>query len=110
MITEQGRRLQQALGVYVSGGGTVCSLIARHSKTYHRLMEDQCNYSWACEPRFERRVERLEKRLEALVARLGEGYELVTSGDPRGYCVYIKTPDNRVNGDWGGRGVHGWDY
>ena len=112
-ITTPGRKLYDALrdslsNDYRDGLYTerlrICSQIARAAKTYHRRQEEACSYEWACGDKWDRDEARLEKRIAALVAELGEGFGVVLEGDPRGACVFITTPDKRTD-DWGQRGI-----
>lgn len=103
-ITKPGRLLQSALGAFNIGDATRCSIIARRARTYRRKMEEACSYEWAQGDAWDRSVERLERSIESAVAQLGHGYGVEFSGDPRGACVFIKTPDGRTD-DWGRRGI-----
>lgn len=117
MITENGRKLTNDLARYVGTTHellTVCSLMARHSRTLRRLSELSCgdgihsgewvNAHWEW---IERRTEQVEARLTKLAARLPETdhgpIALVLGGDPRGYVVSLIVPtDNgpRTVGVW----------
>jgi hypothetical protein len=94
-------------------------LILRHGATYSRLQEANCNgvgtyYGEdimqfnARQDRFEKAVEKkeqaIEKRITAICRELGDGFEPIFSGDPRGNTIKIKVPSGRTN-DWAREGV-----
>lgn len=103
-ITKPGRLLQTALRTYTPNSGSVCSIIARRAKTYHRKMEEACSYEWAQGDKWDRNIDRLEDSIRNAVAQFGVDYGVKFSGDPRGPCVFITTPDGRTD-DWGQRGI-----
>jgi len=128
-MTKAGRELAHRLGVDATlgfDGIRLCSLIARHEKTYRRVSEYECNGDpvrsliRANTPREEahrldalaterekansERGDRLAQRIADLVAMLGEGFSADCQGDPRGAVVRIHTPDKRDDG-WGGVAV-----
>jgi hypothetical protein len=79
---------------------TTCSAIASAAAQYHRYTERECNgESIPAE-----QITKLESKIRSLAASLGAGYGVKFSGDPRGACVFITTPDGRSD-DWGGRGI-----
>jgi len=109
-ITSKGHKLANDLKVF---GITqhvleVCSLLARHAVTHHRLQEIQCNReATAAELLQEKHIER---RIVELVSELPEaptGKATVKfSGDPRGYTVKIVIPGMPGN-TFGGGGEYG---
>lgn len=111
--TNRGRELARKLGPAIGTTWQInetCSLIARHARTHHRLMEIQCNdadlYEWA-----EKREEQIERRISELVADLPHTDEgpirVKFSGDPRGATVKLVMPGTlvRMHDDWGQEGV-----
>jgi serine phosphatase RsbU (regulator of sigma subunit) len=91
----------------------LANLLCRHGKTYARLQEANCNGvgSYANEPierfnkrqaRFEKELEHkeqlIERRVKAICKELGEGFEPVFEGDPRGFSIKIKVPSGRTDG------------
>ena len=100
-------------------GRIAAKLLLRHGKTYARLQEMNCNGvgTWYNEDpqsfakrqeRFEKYLEHreqlLEKRIKAIVAELGPGFNVVFGGDPRGCTVKVVVPSGRTN-DWGKEGI-----
>ena len=104
-ITGPGRDLANRLSIGFSKF-MVCSLIARHSRTYASMQVTRCNHPVGKE--FDRREDLIEKRIRSLVAELGEGYGVTLNGDARGAVVYISCPDGRYGDDWGQRGIRGF--
>ncbi len=85
----------------------LAELILRHGKTYSRIQEMNCNGvgTWYNESNesfskrqarheafCEKREQQLEKRITAICAELGAGFEPIFQGDPRGNTVKIKLP------------------
>jgi len=117
MITENGRKLTNDLARYVGTTHellSVCSLMARHSRTLRRLYELDCgdgihSGEWVNAHRdwLDRRTNQVETRLTKLAAKLPETdhgpIALNLYGDPRGYVVSLTVPtDNgpRTVGVW----------
>lgn len=70
------------------------------ARSYQRLQEADCNYGLS--PRQQTRERNIEKRIRAIVERLGlSGVKF--SGDPRGYTVKIVLPSGKTN-NWGQEG------
>jgi hypothetical protein len=78
--------------------------IVRDSRMRAAQMIAQCNYQWAQEPSYQKRVDDTRARLERSAAELAElwpGVGMQFDGDPRGMVVRILLPNGR--GDcWGG--------
>ncbi len=85
----------------------LAELILRHGKTYSRIQEMNCNGvgTWYGESNesfakrqsrheayCEKREQQLEKRITAICAELGAGFEPIFQGDPRGNTIKIKLP------------------
>lgn len=116
MITKRGRELARSVEPVI-GPPTVevlesLSKLARFAPAYNRIQEVWCSVE--LDERQTARVEANEARLEAIMRRhfeaLPAGLELRFTGDPRGYCVKLRTADpNRrreLRGtDWGGEDV-----
>jgi hypothetical protein len=76
--------------------------LCRDAATSARQAEDECNYEWAQEPDYQKRVQQCDARLEAHgkeLARLWPGASLKLAGDPRGYVVTI-FPPGEVDRGW----------
>lgn len=112
-ITRRGRELNKLIAKFV--GTTqrtleICSLVARHATTHHRLQEIQCSReATAAELIHERQ---LEDRIRKLVADLpqrsrGASIGVEFSGDPRGYTVKLVVPGDRGGNTWGLEGRYG---
>lgn len=71
----------------------------RMARAYRRLQLKACNEGLSDAE------EQASVEIETSISRLAEtlGMDVEFSGDPRGYCVYLKLPTGRSN-DWGGRG------
>ena len=128
MITSKGRQLAQKLSASIATTSEVleiCSKLCRHAKSYHRIMEAECNGHSAChnpslpiatvsklqaehEKWCERRSQQLEKRIRKLCYLLplidGERITPIFNGDPRAAVVKLKMPDGRYD-DWGKEGI-----
>lgn len=78
-------------------GRQTCALIARHTQTIRRCSEALCSYDggekW--QARTEKAMNAAEKRVEALIASIGEGWEARHQGDCRGCVVYVMRPTDR---------------
>ncbi len=92
----------------------LAELILRHGKTYSRIQEMNCNGvgTWYNESNesfskrqarheayCEKREQQLEKRITAICAELGAGFEPIFQGDPRGNTVKIKLPSQPKAGN-----------
>lgn len=92
---------------YSSEMVAICSVLARHATTYHRIQEIWCSVEMTERQvrHLEHREEMLERRIRALADELtkeirannpdinfGE-IEVLFSGDPRGSTVKLKMPD-----------------
>lgn len=99
----------------------VCSLIARHAKTHHKLSEDECNGHPAMgnplvdirtanklQERFakwiDKRNAQIESRIRTLALQLPEVKSVNFSGDPRGATVKLIMKDGSYD-DWGHTGI-----
>lgn len=100
-------------------GEIAARLLCRHGKTYARIQEAVCNGvgTWYGESNesfarrqdrhekwTEKREQQLEKRIRAIVADLGPGFDVIFSGDPRGCTVKVVTPSGKTN-DMGREGI-----
>lgn len=108
-ITNNGRKLAISLNPSIGITNDIletCSLICRHAKTFHALMEFECNHGTT--PWVEKREPQLVARICQLVEQLplvnGEAIGAVFSGDPRGATVKLRMPDGRYD-DWGQEGI-----
>jgi len=111
-ITHRGHELNRLIAKFV--GTTqrtleICSLVARHATTHHRLQEIQCNRSASAgELLQEKRIEDRIRRLVANLPRLPIGAITVEfSGDPRGFTVKLVVPGDRGGNTWGLEGRYG---
>ncbi len=111
--TKRGNELASMLNPYI--GTTkrireICSLIARHARTHARLQEAQCNRNLT---RWETKREiQIETRIKALVADLPHTDDgpiaCVLQGDPRGFTVKLRVPNQSQAGNtWGLGGEFG---
>lgn len=96
--TKNGRKLAKTLEPLIGSSNQIqhfCSKICRWAVTHHRLAEDECNIAFDDEGQklFDERVEIIEQRITALVARLPETAEgpltVEFQGDPRGATVKL---------------------
>lgn len=115
-ITANGRELYRKLNHEIDMNAfdmmEITSLIARHAKTHHRLMELECsgeynNPYWKWSEKWqndlEKRIQLNERRIVELAQQID--CEVEFSGDPRGATVYLKNGIESDYDDWGGRGV-----
>ncbi len=110
VITSRGSELASELSKHIRTTPSVleiCSLIARHARSHHRIQENQCNRELS-ERELIREI-RIERRIQELVAQLPptKSAKRVTAkftGDPRGYTVRVVVPDDPHGGNTWGRG------
>lgn len=126
MITKRGRELQERLDHYAETGTTtemveICSLLARHARSLHRVFELQCNghpamgdpripikQAHQLQERFEAQLEKrgaqLTKRITDLADRLPHIKGVSFGGDPRG-CPFVLLTENGRGDAWGTPGI-----
>lgn len=79
----------------------VATLLVNRAEQLHKLAEHDCNYG------LDDRQEKRRDKLQAEVAEIAKafGFDVETSGDPRGCVVKLIDPTGKDTGDnWGG----GW--
>lgn len=111
---ELANRLAPAIGVSYEIN-QVCSLIARHARTYSHIQEMWCSVEMSDRRTryWEHRESLLESRIRLLVAQLPlpvgtvQAIAVLFSGDPRGVVVKLVMPEpwTRLHDDWGREGV-----
>ncbi|HEX6052745.1 MAG TPA: hypothetical protein VFZ21_25945 [Gemmatimonadaceae bacterium] len=112
-ITRRGHELNDLIAKFV--GKTqrtleICSLVARHATTHHRLQEIQCNReATAAELLQERNIEARIRKLVADLPQRSRGNSIAVKfqGDPRGYTVKLVVPGDNGGNTWGLGGEYG---
>lgn len=80
----------------------IASGLLNAGRSYGRLQTTRCNRGLTVGE--ERRETRLELKIAALTAQLGNGFLALLSGDPRGHTVKIRVPSGRSD-DFGESGI-----
>lgn len=116
-MSKRGNNLAHLLNPYIGTTDetrSICSRICRLEPEYTRIQEAWCNDDMPEKRRLrtEAREAHLESLIRALVEKLPHTdagpFTVVFSGDPRGYCVRIKSPDAPRDGNtWGLGGEFG---
>lgn len=119
-ITRRGHELNKLIDKFV--GTTqrtleICSLVARHATTHHRLQEIQCNREATAaellrEKHIEDRIRKLVADLPKAKVQLTRGSTVASigvefSGDPRGFTVKLVVPGDKGGNTWGLEGRYG---